>query len=399
MTRADREDLALAAAVLVVVQVDAWGPGLFEPNMVGPPWLLSVAHGVMAASLALRRRAPFVTFAVVAGTALALALTVGASEGLSTLVPALVAVYSVASHGTRPQAMAAAGLTGVLVLARELNNPDNTTWAETANAFAWNLTLAAAWLLGSWLRARRLYEAELAERLRQAEQERAERERLAAARAAEEERARIARELHDVVAHGVSVMVLQADAAEAVLQRDPEGALARLQNIQRTGRESLSELRRVLGTMQSPREEPLAPQPGLAHLQALLDRVREAGLQAELDVEGTPVRLPPGVDLAAYRVVQESLTNVLKHAHGASSAHVRLSYRPGRLDIEVHDDGDRALSPALAPAPVTDGTGHGLVGMRERVALYGGVLEAGRTAPDSGRGFRVQARLPVETTP
>lgn len=396
MERADREDVALAAGVLVVTQIDAWGPGLFAPNMVGPEWALAWGHGLMAASLALRRRWPFLVFCVVAGTAALMATLFGASEGLSTLLPTLAAVYSVARHGPRHRAVLAAWGTAGLVLVRELQNPDNTSWAETTNAFAWNLTLAAAWLLGSWLRARWLYEAELAEQVRRAERQRAERERRAVAAAAEAERVRIARELHDVVAHGVSVMVLQADAAEALLDRDTEMARVRLEHVRRTGRESLSELRRLLGTMRSADDERLAPQPGLADLESLLAPVRAAGLRVDLAVEGTAVRLAPGLDLAAYRIVQECLTNVLKHASGVSTVDVRVGYCGAHLDLEVHDDG----APVPQPVPalpegetVVAVGGHGLAGVRERVGMYGGQL---RASPEAGGGFRVRVRLPVE---
>lgn len=314
----------------------------------------------MAASLALRRRAPFLVFCVVAGAAALMATLFGASEGLSTLLPALAAVYSVARHGPRRRAVLAAWGTAGLVLVRELQNPDNTSWAETTNAFAWNLTLAAAWLLGSWLRARRLYEAELAEQVRRAERQRSERERRAVAAAAEAER-------------------------------------VRLEHIRRTGRESLSELRRLLGTMRTADDERLAPQPGLADLESLLAPVRAAGLRVDLAVEGTAVRLAPGLDLAAYRIVQECLTNVLKHASGASTVVVRVGYGGAHLDLEVHDDGAPVPQPVPGPpegeAVVAVG-GHGLAGVRERVGMYGGQL---RAAPEAGGGFRVRVRLPVES--
>lgn len=386
MRRADVEDCALAVGAVLVGQSDVWFPVLSEPNVVGPPPLVAATYAVCAASLALRRRAPLAVLCVVAGATTAMALVFGASEGAGSLLPALVAVFSVAAHGARRNALTAAGLTVVMVVVRELNNPDNTTWAEMVNAFAWNLSLAGAWLLGAYLRTRRLYIAELADRAERVEVERSERERVAAARAVAEEQARIARELHDVVAHGVSVMVVQADAAEEVLGRDPARAAAPLQSIQRTGREALTDLRRLLGVMQSAPDSGLAPQPGLDDLNALLARVRLTGLGVELEVQGEGVRLAPGVDLAAYRIVQESLTNVINHAD-ASRAVVAVVYRASSVDLEVRDDG-RAVTERRPPPG-----GHGLVGMAERVALYGGELQAG---PDPGGGFRVRARLPLE---
>ncbi|HZI97497.1 MAG TPA: histidine kinase [Actinomycetales bacterium] len=386
MKRADAEDGALAVGAVLVGQSDVWFPLLSAPNVVGPPALVAAAYAVCAASLTLRRRTPFAVLCVVVGVTTGMALVFGASEGAGSLLPALVALYSVAAHSRRRHALVAAGLSLAMVVVRELNNPDNTTWAETANAFAWNLSLAAAWLLGAYLRTRRLYTAELAGRAARAETEREEVALAAASRAAAEERARIARELHDVVAHGVSVMVVQADAAEEMLGRDPARTVAPLQNIQRTGREALTDLRRLLGVMQPPNDADLQPQPGLDRVETLLERVRAAGLSVELGVRGTPVRLAPGVDLAAYRIVQESLTNVLKHA-GATHARVDLHYRPPHVHVEVRDDGRAALN-GDAPSG-----GHGLVGMAERIALYGGDLQTG---PSPGGGYLVRARLPLE---
>lgn len=389
MRRADVEDGALAAGVVLVGQSDVWFPVLSEPNIVGPLPLVAAAYALSAAVLVLRRRAPFVVFCLVAGVTVAEALAFGASTGAGSLLPILIAVYSVAAHGSRRQALVAAALSVPMVLAHELNNPGNTSWTETANAFAWDLSLVAAWFLGAYLRTRRLYIAELAQRAERAESERFESEKTAAMRAAAEERARIARELHDVVAHGVSVMVVQADAAEEMFVRDPARAVAPLQNIQRAGREALTDLRRLLGVMQSSSDPGLAPQPGLAGLEDLLERVRAGGLGVELDVQGTAVRLAPGVDLVAYRVVQESLTNVIKHAD-ASHVRVDLVYRPPHVEVAVRDDG-RSATNGITPAG-----GHGLVGMAERIGLYGGELEAG---PAPGGGYLVRARLPLEGSP
>jgi signal transduction histidine kinase len=213
----------------------------------------------------------------------------------------------------------------------------------------------------------------------------AERERdLAAREAVAGERARIARELHDVVAHSVSVIVVQAQAGPRLLA-EPAQVRDVFHSIETTGREALDELRRLLGVLRTRDEQlPVGPQPGLDALQPLIQQLREAGLRVELRVEGEPVRLPPGIDLSAYRIVQEALTNTLKHA-GPAEAEVIVRYHHSTLELEILDNGTGA------PARV-NGSGHGLVGMRERVALYGGSLEAGAR---NGHGFGVRARLPL----
>ena len=219
---------------------------------------------------------------------------------------------------------------------------------------------------------------ERAERLER-DRERPEAEALA------RERGRIARELHDVIAHSVSVMVIQAGAAEQLLTSNPPQARESLQSVQELGRSTVDELRRMLGILREDRQEvPLHPQPGMAGLPGLIRRLREAGLPVELRVEGDEVDLPPGIDLSAFRIVQEALTNTLKHAQPAR-AKSSVRYGGGTMDLEIVDDG----------APRTqggDGPGHGLVGMRERTALYGGDFAAG---PRPGGGYAVRARMPV----
>jgi signal transduction histidine kinase len=319
---------------------------------------------------------------VVVGVNVVQALALGASEGPGVLVPGLIALYSVGAHEERPRSLLPlAGLVAV-VLARETNNPDNTDLRQLLDALAWESTIFAAWLLGAYLRTRRLYVAELEERAIRAERAREEQARAAVA----DERRRIARELHDAVAHGVTVMVVQAEAAEEILGRDPERVRQALRKVHQTGREALVELRRLLGVLRDEETEPeRGPQPGLSDLEALVTAVQEAGLPVELRVEGAPVALPGGLDLSAYRIVQESLTNTLKHA-GPTSATVVLTYGDGVLELEVSDEG-------LGPRS-SNGAGHGLTGMRERVALFGGELESG---PRPGRGYVVRARLPVRT--
>ena len=215
----------------------------------------------------------------------------------------------------------------------------------------------------------------------------AERERDVAAReAVVEERARIARELHDAIAHNVSMMVVQAGAERRVLPPERSSTLEVLETIEQIGRGALTEMRRLVGMLRSDATDPLAPQPGLRDLPTLVTQVREAGLPVQLEVDGEPRALPVGLELSAFRIVQEALTNALKHA-GEAQATVRVVYGADSLDLEIVDDG----SGAAAAAPAVSG-GHGLVGMRERVALYGGHFEAARVAAG---GFAVRVALPI----
>jgi signal transduction histidine kinase len=223
--------------------------------------------------------------------------------------------------------------------------------------------------------------ARRAEAVRVAE-ERAERSELEAKQAVEEERSRITRELHDVLAHSVSVMTVQASAVRRLLKPEQEREREALLTVEETGRQALAEMRRLLGIMRDNAEPAArAPQPGIGTLPALVDQIRQSGLPVELTIEGTPVKLPAGVDLSAYRIVQEALTNTLRHA-GPAHAWVAVRYGGEDVEIEVANDG----------ANNGDGAGHGLVGMRERAALCGGELVSG---PREGGGFRIAARLPV----
>ena len=237
-----------------------------------------------------------------------------------------------------------------------------------------------AWAAGFALRARS-EQAEAAETRAM----RAEREREAAARVAvAEERTRIARELHDIVAHAVSVMVLQVGAVRHQLPEELADDSEALRSVERAGRTALAEMRRLLGAMRDEREEvSFMPQPGLDGLDSLLEEVTRAGLPVELHVDGEPFPLPRGVDLSAYRIVQEGLTNALKHAH-ASTANVTVRYALDELQIEVRDNG--------VGSSTTDGLGHGLVGVRERVKIYGGEMSAGAA---NGGGFVLSTRLPL----
>jgi signal transduction histidine kinase len=311
-----------------------------------------------------------------------LAVTIGSSLGNSFLTdsPALpvgvvVALYTVAAHCDRKTALRGA-LAASSVLPALLLSPGGGDGVPLLTPVG--LLLSIAWALGDNLRTRRAYLREVEDKADRLEREREENAR----RAAADEQARIARELHDVIAHNVSVMVVQAAAAGDVFDSQPAKAREALASIEHTGREALTELRRLLGAVRA--EDGKVPQPGLGRLPALLDQVRAAGLDVDVQTEGEQRQLPLGIDLSAYRIVQEALTNTLKHAT-ASHAQIVLRYSDDELAVDVVDDGRGTTHNG-------DG-GQGLIGMRERVALYDGDLVAG---PRAEGGFAVSARFPLQ---
>ena len=328
-----------------------------------------------------RRRAPMTVLLLTTFAAVVYEVA-GYRSGLGPF-GVLVALYTVAAHCDRVRTVMAAIIAAVavgIVFA-------TARWEVDLGSIISNaLIFGSALLIGDNLKTRRAYVASLQERAERAEQNREEDAR----RAVAVERARIARELHDVVAHSMSVMIVQAGAARRVLPGDPDRAEAALSEIESTGRQAMTEMRRLLGVLRDEREitPALAPQPSMRNMAALADQFRDAGLPVRLDVVGDERDLPPGVDLSAYRIVQEALTNALKHA-GPASAAVTVRYAADGVEVEVRDDGRGAAAGADRP----DGTGHGLVGMRERVDLFGGDLRAG---PQPGGGFAVRARLPLE---
>jgi signal transduction histidine kinase len=372
--------LGVALAVGVLGQLDAWGPAIASAHLSGPRPAVSAFYALTAGALVARRRHPLAVIWFIALVDGVQFLWIGASAGNGTLLPGLVAGYSAGAYCDVPAAFAGLAAALTIGVGHELTNPNLPTGRAVLRGAAWNLAVAGAWLLGAYLRTRRLYVVELRERALRAEQDREER----ATEAVRHERQRIARELHDAVAHGVSVMVVQSEAAEEVLDADPLAARKALHEVQRTGRESLTELRQLVGILkEADSSADRTPEPGLSRLEQLIDHVQAAGLPVELRIEGNPRRLPAGLDLSAYRIVQEALTNVLKHAQ-AARAGVVLEYRNGSVVLEVTDDGRGTLAP--------NGGGHGLAGMRERVALYGGELDTGNG--EQG-GFVVRAVLPV----
>lgn len=324
--------------------------------------------------IAVRRRFPVVVFAIT----LAAALLADVVYDSFQLLGALVALYTVAAHRGRPRSVQVAAAT-VLTLPLLKIGESGLGNIELAAVYG---ACAAAWLLGDNLRTRRAYLRELEDRAARLEREQHENAR----RAAADEQARIARELHDIIAHNVSVMTVQATAAGDAFDTQPGKVREALRSIESSGREALTELRRLLGSVRPGDDDgTFAPQPGLARVDELIDQVRATGLDVELTVEGSPRELPPGVDLSAYRIVQEALTNTLKHAD-ASHATVLVRYGDGTLDIQVVDDGG-------GPTPDGTGRGHGIIGMRERAALVGGQLEVGRA---TNGGFCIHARIPLE---
>uniref|UniRef100_UPI0030C6CC13 sensor histidine kinase n=1 Tax=Streptomyces lonarensis TaxID=700599 RepID=UPI0030C6CC13 len=260
-----------------------------------------------------------------------------------------------------------------------------------SNTVLFTVGFALAWVLGDSLRTRRAYYAELEERAARLEHERETEARMAVSA----ERARIARELHDVVAHNVSVMVVQADGASYVFDSSPDQARNALDTISGTGRQALTEMRRLLGVLREDGTEDMpgdyVPQPGLEQLDDLIAQVRGTGLTVDCQCDGSPRPLPSGVELTAYRIVQEALTNTRKHGGPGAAASVRLTYGGDALSVLAEDDG-RGAQAWLYGDRGHDGHGHGLIGMRERVGMVGGRLETG---PRPGGGFRIRATLPV----
>ncbi|MGW2253128.1 sensor histidine kinase [Kitasatospora sp. NPDC001660] len=270
-----------------------------------------------------------------------------------------------------------------------------TEWDWAALAAAGGSAAAAGWLGVALGRARRLHRAAVGERGWLLERERES----AARTAVDAERARIAAELHDIVSHNVSVMVVQAGAAREVLATMPEEAAAAMAAVEAAGRDTMTELRHLLGLLAPAADgseeedaDEFAPQPSLARLSPLIDRFAFAGLPVEVRVCGEPRPLPGGIDVTAYRIIQEALTNALKHGDGVT-ADVTVRYADHYLRVEVLNSGTSVLSGAAAPAKQADGAGRGLLGLRERVAVYGGDFDARRRL---GGGFRVRARIPLD---
>ena len=364
--------VAPAYGAIAVVEV------LTSHHRHGPPLLNALAAAGYGAALLFRRRAPLPAGlgwgAIVVAQA---AWLTSPTQLMMPLLGLLLLPYSLGAHaGRRASAVGAGAVVAVVVMVSSFES------RPTLGDFLFPIPFVlAGWLAGRAVRSHSRLAAELHEEAVRAEEDR----EAEARRAMAEERRRIARELHDVVAHSVSVMVVQAGGGRRILASDPARATEAAAQIERTGREALVEMRRSLGLLHAADEQPdLTPQPSLAQVATLVERARAAGLPVELTQEGEPRPLGAGTDIAAYRVVQEGLTNALKHA-GAVPTRVSLRWRDEDLEVAIQDEGGAAPEPGEPP-------GHGLLGMRERVHLYGGDLHAGRR---SGGGFEVRARLPL----
>ena len=293
----------------------------------------------------------------------------------------LVGTYTVAAWAPRRDRLIGATALAIgLTIVAVVGIPGSSN-VDTAYNFA---IFTAAYLFGSTMRNRRLYSEQLEQRAAELEQDREEEAR----RAVAEERLHIAQELHDVVAHSMGVIAVQAGVGAHVIDTDPQEAKKSLEAISQTSRSTLAEIRRMLGVLRDDTGAAYEPAPGLADLDRLVRDVGNAGLEVDVKTEGTRTELPPGVDFTAYRIVQEALTNVLKHA-GPARATLTIGYEPGTLRLDVVDDG-RGVNGRALPG------GHGLLGMRERVGVYGGSFEAG---PRTGGGFEVSVRLPYDECP
>jgi signal transduction histidine kinase len=372
--RRDVLDWAIVAALVLPILIG----GLLQSGRDG---MWAIPFQVAAcATVKWRRRRPLTVLAVVTA-ATVLQVTTGVRDnGLGAAT--LVAVYSAMGYAPRRKAGFALAATAAVLLAASFS-----PWARTDNSrVSEGVLLVVAALIGDNRRSRRAYVAGVEERAARLERERETQAQIAVA----EERTRIAREMHDVVAHSLAVMVAQADGAAYVVDNAPGEARAAIETVAETGRSALSEMHRLLGILRADEQDGMAPQPGVGQLDALIARTQSAGLPVTLTVQGAPAELSPGLSLTVYRIVQEALTNTLKHAGPAVSARVQLRYDDEAVEIDVDDDG--AAPRGAMPAADGEG-GHGLTGMRERTAVYGGSLQAG---PRPGRGWRIHARLPLE---
>jgi signal transduction histidine kinase len=373
LSRQDLLDAALAVGLTVVAVLET-ASGNRDPGSLGGAILTDL---LLTLPLAVRRRWPLAVLAWSMTVMIAQAV-LDVPNGIGVFFGALVPVYTVAAHRRLGPALVALVVPiPAFALAQ---------WAQGRNPWWEDLEfiggfIVAFWTVGRVVWSRRRYVDRLeaqTEELRQARD-------AAAGAAIAEERARIARDMHDVVAHGVSVMVVHAEAAEALLD-EPDRAAESLRAIQRSGRAALADLRRIVGVLRADEDgASLVPAPGLGDADQLVARLADAGLTVALEVRGHPRQLPDGVELAAYRVLQEALTNALRHA-GRTRATATVAYGGTDVTVEVYDEG-----PARGHVPPPATGGHGLAGARERLALYGGELLAG----PSGAGFRVRARIPV----
>jgi signal transduction histidine kinase len=368
-----RRELLLGIAIAGLLGAEY----LADRTLQAPDLVVGCAVSVGIGTLvALRHRMPLGLLGATTGLIALRAFIPPGGDGVAWGIVSLLAIYTVASERDGWEARIGLALTVALALSIPLY--DDGTW-NLGDILFFGLLGGTPWVFGRAIRHRREREHLLEERTVILERDREQEMRLAV----EEERTRIARELHDVVGHALGVIVLQADGGRRVLGAEPEETARALATIETTGREALIEMRRLVAMLRASDEQlALLPQPGLAQLDALAAQVRSAGLPVDVVVLGEPHSLPAGVDLSAYRIAQEGLTNVLKHA-GPARATVTVHYATGEVAVEILDDGAGSAS--------ANGDGHGLTGIRERVAMFGGDVEAG---PRNEGGYVVRARLP-----
>lgn len=368
-----RHPLATDAMVAVVVLA------LSVPPVAGPTGhhhaLSLVLILAMVSVLVWRRHAPFIVFTVITGVAL-VQLTTGTLNGGLAL---LVAFYTLAAYAPGRSILAGVALLeGAAVVAALSAGNALLSWTTLSSL------VLATWFTGYYVRTRRSYLASLVSRAERLERERDTQAQLGASA----ERARIAREMHDIIAHNIAVMIALADGATYTVADNPGQAATLMSDVSATGRSALTEMHRLLGVLRQPAEPGHAPQPTLADIDTLLAAVRAAGLPTRLTVTGQPPALPPSMQLALYRIIQEALTNTLKHST-AGSARVELTYRPDGVALELTDDGQPRAKPGGGP-DAEPSAGHGITGMRERAAVFGGEVSAG---PGRGGGWRVHTML------
>jgi signal transduction histidine kinase len=370
-------DIALAAVVGVLGQLEVWW-GIGSTHRQGPLWAQSLLYAVTALLLVGRRVRPLACLTAIVVASLLEFVAVGSPEGFAVTVAPLIATYTVGNRLQWRRSWVALMLAVVLGVAWAVFDPMNTTVAERLSSLVWLTPSIISWLLGALVRVTRL----------NAEERRVNREQRAS-QAVGEERNRIARELHDVIGHSVSVMTVQASAVRRLLT--PEQAVERqaLETVEAMGRETLSEMRRMVGVLRrSGTDTGLEPPPGLGQVDRLAEKFRTSGLPVSVSVTGAARELAPGLDMTAYRLVQEGLTNTLRHARNPRHAEVAIDYGADRIELAVRDDGQSA-----APSGSPIEAGNGLLGMRERVGLYGGSLVARVRAEG---GFELVATLPLE---
>lgn len=370
-------DTTIGAVVLVLGQLEAWW-GIGASHRQGPAWAQATLYAVTAAVVVFRRVAPVHCLFAILVASLVEFSVFGSPEGNSVALPTMIVVYTIGSRYPLRRSWWALPLALLMWLIWAGFDPASPTWTDRLAALMWVSLWVICWLVGALVRVMRL----------NAEQRRIARAQQAS-RAVAEERNRIARELHDVIGHSVTVMTVQTSAVRRRLTPEQDLERQTLQTVESVGREALAEMRRMIGVLRTDEDRgDLEPAPGLDQLDRLVEKFRSAGLPVTLTTDGAARPLAPSLDLTAYRLVQEGLTNTLRHAAEPEHVEVGIGYGDQRLRLSIRDDGSSAAADGVEP-------GDGLLGMRERVAVYGGEMSA-RFRPEGG--FELVADLPLEPT-